>query len=268
MPHPAGRPSRTIALLALIVAALALAACGGGSSGAADKGPRLSVTTAPATPAPTVSSMPLLPADKSLLTLVTTDRALSSSYVPPDLVPISPEFTSSVEMQQLRRPAAEALTQMLTDARAAGLFIKVNSAYRSYAYQSQVLNSEVVAYGCAQAVREVASPGHSEHQLGLAADLTSADVNWDLLDKFGDMPEGRWLLAHAAQYGFVLSYPKDKEVITGYIYEPWHFRYVTVPVAQAIDASGKTPTEYLRGLGDVVDTNTQPAQVVPPPGCR
>jgi len=202
------------------------------------------------------------------VTLVSKERSLAPNYEPADLVPISPEFTSSEQVQKLRRPAAEALTRMLIDARAAGLSIKVNSGYRSYQYQAQVFQGEVAAYGCAKALQESALPGHSEHQLGLAADLTGADVGWDLQDKFGDLPEGRWLLAHAAQYGFVLSYPKDKEAITGYIYEPWHFRFVTVPVAQAILVSGETPTEYLTALGDAADTLTQGSLSAPPPNCR
>ena len=108
--------------------------------------------------------------------------------------------------------------------------------------------------------------GHSEHQLGLAADLTAADVGWDLQDKFGETPEGRWLVAHAATYGFVLSYPKNMEAITGYIYEPWHFRYLTPPVAQAVVVSGKTPSEYLQSLGKAADTGVEATPSTPPRG--
>jgi D-alanyl-D-alanine carboxypeptidase len=142
----------------------------------------------------------------------------------------------------------------------------VNSAYRSYEYQGATLRSEIAAYGCARALGEVAAPGHSEHQLGLAADLTSADVGWDLQDTFGQTPEGLWLAAHAMTYGFVLSYPKGKEGVTGYNYEPWHFRFVTPAVAQAITTSGKTATEYLLSMGSLADTGIEKTQALAPAG--
>jgi D-alanyl-D-alanine carboxypeptidase len=238
----------------------ALMACSteSGRNGAAPKqSPRISASGSAAASAPAASPVPPLPSDLTLLTVVTKDRSLGTAYKPADLVPLSAEYQSSIEVQELRRPAAEALTQMLSDARRSGLTIKVNSGFRSYDYQAAVLRSEIASYGCAPALRQVALPGHSEHQLGLAADLTSADVGWDLQDTFGTTAEGRWLIAHAASYGFVLSYPQDKEAVTGYRYEPWHFRFVTVPVAQAIEASGKTPTEYLMGLGRAADTLAQ-----------
>jgi D-alanyl-D-alanine carboxypeptidase len=181
-------------------------------------------------------------------------------------VPVSPQFTSSAEIQQLRRPAAEALMQMLSDARRDGVTIKVNSAYRSYDYQGTVLRAEIASFGCSRALMQVAAPGHSEHQLGLAADLTSEDVRWDLSDAFGQTPEGRWLAAHAVTYGFVLSYPEGKEATTGYISEPWHYRYVSPAVAQAIAISGKTPAEYLLGLGGAADSGIEKTQAIAPAG--
>jgi D-alanyl-D-alanine carboxypeptidase len=259
MPHPPHVPRQIVVWLFVSIAISFTLGCGVTHWGSQPNisGRPIGAPGIVLTPPAVLGSTPLLPADRSLVALVSKDRALAPDYQPADLVRISPEFTSSLEPQQMRRPAAEALTQMLTDARIAGISIKVSSAYRSYQTQSAVLQSEIVADGCAKALLESATPGHSEHQLGLAADLTSADVGWDLQDKFGDMPEGHWLLAHAAQYGFVLSYPKDKEAITGYIYEPWHFRYVTVPVAQAIVTSGRTATEYLKSLGDTANAITQ-----------
>jgi zinc D-Ala-D-Ala carboxypeptidase len=200
------------------------------------------------------------------LAVVGKTRALPATYAPQDLTPIPAEFVSSLQPQQMRRPALDALLAMLQDARREGVMIKVNSAYRSFDYQATNLRAEIAAYGCAQALNQVAAPGHSEHQLGLAADLTAADVGWDLQDKFGDTPEGRWLVAHAPTYGFVLSYPKDKEAITGFIYEPWHFRYVTPAVAQAITISGKTASEYLLGLGGAADTGVEKTAATTPAG--
>jgi zinc D-Ala-D-Ala carboxypeptidase len=252
-------------LLFLAGAGVAAVTCSSASkapAAGAAKPAATATTTAQALAQPT----PQLPADTSLLTVVTQTRSLAASYVPPDLVPISPQFTSSVEVQQLRRPAADALAQMLSDARRDGVTVKVNSAYRSYDYQGTVLRAEIAAYGCSQALKQVAAPGHSEHQLGLAADLTSEDVHWDLSDGFGQTPEGRWLAAHAATYGFVLSYPEGKEAVTGYISEPWHYRYVSPSVAQATAVSGKTPAEYLMGLGGAADTGIEKTQALAPAG--
>ena len=120
---------------------------------------------------------------------------------------------SSLATQRLRRPAAEALNRMLTAAKKEGFPLKVNSAYRSYDDQVTTFRSEVMQFGCTRALRESAVPGHSEHQLGLAVDLTSMGVAWDLDDAFGNLPEGRWLAANASSYGFVLSYPDGKDGI-------------------------------------------------------
>ena len=252
-------------LLSLAVAGAVAVICTGGSKSQSARSPSARGTPTPTSRA-SVQPTPQLPSDLTLLTVVTKTRSLTSSYIPPDLVPISPEFTSSLEVQKLRRPAAEALTQMLIDARRDGLTIKVNSAFRSYDYQGTVLRAEIAQFGCAQALQQVAAPGHSEHQLGLAADLTSQDVAWDLSDSFGQTPEGRWLAAHAGTYGFVLSYPQGKESVTGYISEPWHYRYVSPALAQAIAISAKTPNEYLLALGGVADAGIEKTQSIAPAG--
>jgi D-alanyl-D-alanine carboxypeptidase len=264
-------PPRLRLLILAIVTLSVISACGGSASGRTVVATPSVRTALPAvipaqTPSATAQVLPPLPADLSLLTLANKQRALPAGYAPPDLVPIPREFVSSAEMQQLRRPAADALIEMLRAAQSQGLGIKVNSGYRSYDYQLAVFRSEVSTYGCAQALRESAVPGHSEHQLGLAADLTSADVGWGLTDTFAQTPEGRWLAAHAPGYGFVLSYPEGKEQVTGYIYEPWHYRYVTPPVAVAIQASGETPTEYLQALGALSMTNIVTPAAISTPG--
>ena len=96
-----------------------------------------------------------------------------------------------------------------------------------------------------QALRQSARPGHSEHQMGTTMDITSPSVGNDLVSAFGDTPEGKWLAANAHTFGFVMSYPPGKEATTGYIYEPWHFRYVGKAEAAAVRASGLTLHEYL-----------------------
>lgn len=267
-------PKRLHGCLSLLLAGtvLLIVACGADPQQPAPapiNSARPIITSAAASQTPAVVAAPQLPSDPTLIAVVNKTRGLSPpTYVPPDLVRISPEFTSSVEIQMLRAPASEALTRMLSDARSQGIFIKVNSGYRSYDYQAADLRGEIISLGCAQALQEVAPPGHSEHQLGLAVDLTSADVGWDLVGGFGQTPEGKWLAANAATYGFVLSYPSGKaaEAVTGYISEPWHYRYVTPPMAQAIVASGKIPSVYLLSLGSSADTGIVQSDAGPPSG--
>jgi LAS superfamily LD-carboxypeptidase LdcB len=189
-----------------------------------------------------------------LLKLVDKDRALSRDDVPPDLVQLQPVDSSpnAVEKLELRREADDALHKMLDQARTSShLFILAQSTYRSYDDQARVYQSEVEHFGQAQADRESARPGHSEHQLGTAVDFTTKSLGYDLVEAFATTPEGQWLQKNAAQYGFVLSYPQDKETITGYMYEPWHYRYIGVGAAEAFVKSGQTLKEWLepRQLG-------------------
>ncbi|TAA72816.1 Ig-like domain-containing protein [Planococcus salinarum] len=142
--------------------------------------------------------------------------------------------------------AQSALNRMIADAAAAGHELSVISTYRSYSYQAGLYNRYVSSHGEAQAKRFAAQPGHSEHQTGLAFDLggTESQDDW-LSGSFGDTPAGKWLAANAHKYGFIVRYPEGKEAITGYMYEPWHFRYLGVETATEVYNSGLTLEEYL-----------------------
>ena len=135
--------------------------------------------------------------------------------------------------------AYQAFLQLQADAAKAGHSIPLVSGYRSYSYQAQLYDSYVARDGQAAADRYSARPGHSEHQSGLAMDVGAIDNN------YGQTPAGQWLNAHCAEYGFILRYPQGKESITGYMYEPWHIRYVGSAAAKAIMANGLTLEEYL-----------------------
>jgi D-alanyl-D-alanine carboxypeptidase len=169
--------------------------------------------------------------------------------VPPDLAPLGAAYLASGFGGSLRAEAKAALERMLSDAYAVGHDIYVRSAYRSYAEQERTFAYWVSVLGEVEARRVSAEEGHSEHQLGTAADLTSADVGYDLTEAFGDTPAGRWLAENADHYGFALSYPAGAEAITGYAYESWHYRYIGVEHAAAWRASGVTLGEYLRAVG-------------------
>lgn len=138
-------------------------------------------------------------------------------YTPGDLVPVSND-------QKMRAPAAKALNDMLADARKAGYVLTPVSGYRSYELQQVVYSSEVRGFGLTYADNESARPGYSEHQTGWAIDLGSDNCN--VQDCFGSTPGGKWAIANAYKYGFILRYPADKSAVTGYRNEAWHFRYV------------------------------------------
>jgi LAS superfamily LD-carboxypeptidase LdcB len=204
--------------------------------------PSESVTAPFATP--TVAAT-CAPAD--LLRLVDKQAALPPEYEPPDLVQLQPIDASPnvAEMLRLRHEAEDALHKLLDAGRNARLFLLAQSTYRSYGDQERVYQSEVEHFGQGQADRESARPGHSEHQLGTAIDFTTRALGYDLVEAFAGTPEGKWLQQNAAQYGFVLSYPQEKEADTGYMYEPWHYRYIGVQAAQAEAQSGLTLNKWL-----------------------
>jgi D-alanyl-D-alanine carboxypeptidase len=176
--------------------------------------------------------------------LVTKNQALSPGYVPNDLTKL-PERLVANNGVQLRQQAAEAVVTLVDAAQGEDFALFVLSGFRSYQEQEKILDQEVQLYGRQTAEKQVAPPGHSEHQLGLAADITCDRAPYELAEDFGNWPEGLWLAANAAKFGFVVSYPRGKEPITGYIYEPWHVRYVGLPLAEEVAASGLTLTEFL-----------------------
>jgi D-alanyl-D-alanine carboxypeptidase len=200
------------------------------------------------TPVPTETEPPPT-ANVDRLTLVDKQHSLPALYIPQDITPVPAAYAAPGYTATMSADALAPLEQMLDAASAAGYVVRVVSGFRSYADQQYTYNYWVQQLGEAEANRISAQPGHSEHQLGTTADLGSSSLGWDLQDGFGNLPEGQWLAAHAAEYGFVISYPQGKEDVTGYAYEPWHFRYLGTDVATAYEASGLTLNQYLATLG-------------------
>ncbi len=135
--------------------------------------------------------------------------------------------------------ASEALKVMFAEAEKDGISLWVKSGYRSYIDQKIIYNGYVARDGKEQADRYSARPGHSEHQTGLAFDINSTS------NSFADTPEAKWLAENCYKYGFIIRYPKDKEHITGYIYEPWHVRYLGTEKAKEVFDSGLCLEEFL-----------------------
>lgn len=167
---------------------------------------------------------------ESIWVVVNKIRPLNpKDYAPSDLVSIG-------NGQKMRAEAANALDQLIDDAKSAGYTISPLSGYRSYSYQVTVYNREVSNYGQEVADTESARPGYSEHQTGFAVDVGGGGCNIDSC--FGDKPEGKWVAANAYKYGFLVRYTTDKQDITGYRAEPWHIRYIGKALASEMHDQG------------------------------
>lgn len=156
--------------------------------------------------------------------IVNKKRPLSpKTYEPADLR--TPNMDAEAG-QQVNSQTATALEALAAAASSEGISLVLVSGYRSYDTQVDIYDSEVRGFGQAQADRESARPGYSEHQSGWAADLGAANGKCEIKACFIDTPEGKWLATNAYKYGFVIRYAEGKEHITGYMYEPWHLRFV------------------------------------------
>lgn len=185
----------------------------------------------------------------NILALVNKQYALPNNYAPKDLVRPKVPFPfgdQKIEKSYMRKEAAEALEKMINAAKKENIIIYAVSGYRSYGRQQEVYSAEVNQVGKEQAEQAVAIPGFSEHQSGLAMDVSSPSNNFDLSENYGNTKEGKWLVANAHKFGFILRYPKGKEQITGYEYEPWHFRYVGIKAATDIYERDITLEEYFK----------------------
>lgn len=184
--------------------------------------------------------------ERGFLILVNKQNPMTPEYKPDDLVAVE-HFAENREKicSYLRGEARDHFELMAADAEKSGHTLLMTSGYRSYNYQQVLWDNYIQSEGEAAAAKYSAKPGESEHQTGLAADVTSPGVNYELENEFGQTPEGLWMLKNAHKYGFILRYPKGKELITGYVYEPWHIRYVGKAVAAEIYKKGITLEEYV-----------------------
>ncbi len=194
--------------------------------------------------------------DEAHLILANKQHPLGSSHAPASLSKIPTELTLYGKEVQLESTAALAAEAMVRELRKLGYTdIAITSGYRSYEYQQVLFNTylgnEAAAHPAwsqqqceAEVLTYSARPGESEHQTGLCIDLIS--VNYVSLDEtFAQNPAYAWLTENAHCFGFILRYPSDKTAITGYAYEPWHYRFVGVEAAARIHEQGITLEEYL-----------------------
>ena len=174
-----------------------------------------------------------------ILVLVNKYHKLSSDYVPNDLEILSSKY--AVGTQKLRKEARNKFMEMCDAAKEDGISIKAGSTYRSYSYQQGLYNRYVNKDGKKEADRYSARAGYSEHQTGLAIDVLNGKN--EFIDE--DNKEYDWLVNNCYKFGYILRYTKEDEAITGYQFEPWHFRYVGNDVAKEINDTGLTYDEYM-----------------------
>ena len=164
---------------------------------------------------------------------------LEPNYVPENLEEIDSKY--SVPGKQLVNVARISFEFLAKKAEEEGYNIRAVSTYRSYSYQTDLYNNYVTQDGVEEADKYSARAGFSEHQTGLAVDVDNRETDFN---NFENTKEFHWMIENAHKYGFILRYPKEKEFITGYMYEPWHFRYVGVEIATYIYQNNLTYEEY------------------------
>ncbi|WP_349898940.1 M15 family metallopeptidase [Parafrigoribacterium soli] len=260
---PSARASRPVVALVAASLALTLTGCAPDrvpvrqASASASDSPSASVTPSPAPPVDKPKSFfnkHALSIDDPTSIWVVADKLRQlkpANYVPPDLVQTP---VPHLNPPTLRAAAADAMVAMFAAAKAEGAGgMQLQSAYRSYAVQVNVYNGYVRSAGQAGADAQSARPGFSEHQTGLAADISAQPLTCALAACFGQTPQGKWLAANAYRFGFLLRYPADKVAVTGYMYEPWHFRYIGVELATEMHETGFTTLEEFFGLPPAPD---------------
>lgn len=183
---------------------------------------------------------------ESITVLVNKKYAFPEGYEPKDLVyPNVPFiFDEKIEKRMMREEAAEYLEKMFNAANQQNIHLAGVSAYRSSQTQTTLFNNYVERDGIEKAKTYSAVPGTSEHQSGLAIDVSGSDGSCAADDCFANTEEAAWLEDNAHKYGYIIRFPKDKDNITGYKYEPWHIRYVGVNLATELYNEGLTLEEY------------------------
>lgn len=182
----------------------------------------------------------------SIWVIVSKGYPLSKQdYAPTDLTLMSDKSRTDKgnDERSIRAVAVPDFNELIAAAHAAGYDLMIGSGYRPYSLQAYYYNHYVSVSGEAAANKYSAKPGQSEHQTGLAADITLRSMQCYIDTCFGDTAAGKWVAANAWTYGFIIRYPADKTAITKYEYEPWHIRYVGKPLAKALHQSGLTLDE-------------------------
>lgn len=189
----------------------------------------------------------LAPNYKTDMVLINKDYYLPADFEPENLREVNVPKNKYIELPGY---VADIVEEMFKDAKEDGLNIYLASGFRSYEYQQGIFNRKVGQQGFLVAQTIVAIPGRSEHQTGLAIDITNSNMQFGLQERFDQEKEFRWMAENAYKYGFILRYKKNREDTTTYIYEPWHYRYVgDVEMAKYIHDNNIVLEEYYANKG-------------------
>lgn len=185
------------------------------------------------------------------------DLSGAKGYIGNETLPEDPTYVEGILIASKKYPlpstyapgeskeARAAFAEMAAEATLSGYDLVAFSTYRSFDYQTTLYEKYVSNDGQEAADRYSARPGYSEHQTGLAFDIGEQHFEQHFArESFGETEAGKWVAANAHKYGFIMRYPNGKEKITGYMYEPWHFRYVGKELAPKIYEAGTTLEEY------------------------
>ena len=178
--------------------------------------------------------------DDSILRLVDKNHPLPKEYVPYDLE--KPYLPSAAEVIEMRHETGEHAREMINNAANEGINLYLTKGYVPYQMQSDAYENLVSLLGKNEASKNIDPPGQSEHQTGLALDFTDDPANPTTTTSFFYTPAGQWVYWHAHEYGFILRFPNGKEASTGHNFQPWHYRYVGIDIANAIFALGPDAT--------------------------
>ena len=239
----------------LATAALSLAlGFGGAAAPASASAPAAAPAISPAalTLAPQLAKKPSPPRNpKNVNVLVNKAYPLAPKTYAPKTSTI--QGTGGIKLETR---TATAYKKLAAAAKRDGVNIKLTSGYRSYASQKRIVEDYTRWYGAETALRLAAKPGTSEHQTGLSLDVGNFNRKCAMMDCFATTPVGKWMARNAPKYGFVLRYPKNQEAITGYNYEPWHFRYVGTTQARAMTQKKTKTLEHYYGVAATTKTTT------------
>jgi poly-gamma-glutamate synthesis protein (capsule biosynthesis protein) len=176
--------------------------------------------------------------------VINTASTLSSDFIPPDLTKIDGTVKGTKGIQ-LQKHVLDAYKRMYDEIKALGMEVSVISGYRSYSKQQTNFDAKAKTYGVEGAKKIVAYPGTSEHQYGACMDLSTDGT---CQNNFAELPVGKWVKENCVRFGFVIRYKKDKQDITGIMYEPWHIRYVGTEHAMAMEQMNMCLEEYFEYL--------------------
>lgn len=195
--------------------------------------------------------------------LVNRSNLLDSSYIPNNLIITDKNennfhnYNNPLLKPMISDCVYPYFLKMKEDMNKIGLDIIIDSGYRSYEYQQSIWDNRVKDIGFEETKKLVAPPGASEHQTGLAFDVAFIRNNQYTDNVKEDDEETKWLIENCHKYGFILRYPKGKENITGYIFEPWHYRFVGIELATTINKFNLTLEEYYQNKDYYDEFNNQ-----------